>query len=154
MRSQPADYQWTKQVVSTQQFTMFFCLFGTKATILLTLPRSCEHPTVHNFFGFFVNKATTLLTLPRSWERIRVVHSNRVFRRGPDAKAIMITFWSNKISANRNFRSKKGFERIELPAKLLDYFLQSNTSNINQFVDSSRHTANPTEYLGMHASGA
>jgi len=27
---------------------------------------------------------------------------------------------------------KKRFERIELPAKLLDYFLRSNKSNINQ----------------------
>jgi len=27
---------------------------------------------------------------------------------------------------------KKGFEHIELPAKLLDYFLRSNESNINQ----------------------
>jgi len=27
---------------------------------------------------------------------------------------------------------KKGFEHIELPAKLLDYFLRSNKSNINQ----------------------
>ena len=30
---------------------------------------------------------------------------------------------------------KKKIEHIELPAKLLDYFLQSNKSNINQ----SRH---------------
>jgi len=28
---------------------------------------------------------------------------------------------------------KKRFEHIELPAKLLDYFLRSNTSNINFF---------------------
>jgi len=28
---------------------------------------------------------------------------------------------------------KKRFEHIELPAKLLDYFLRSNKSNINQF---------------------
>jgi len=27
---------------------------------------------------------------------------------------------------------KKRFEHIELPAKLLDYFLRSNKSNINQ----------------------
>ena len=29
---------------------------------------------------------------------------------------------------------KNRFEHIELPAKLLDYFLRSNKSNINQFV--------------------
>jgi len=28
---------------------------------------------------------------------------------------------------------KKGFEHVELPAKLLDYFLRSNKSNINQY---------------------
>jgi len=29
---------------------------------------------------------------------------------------------------------KKRFEHIELPAKLLDYFLRSNKSNINLFI--------------------
>ena len=33
---------------------------------------------------------------------------------------------------------KERFEHIELPAKLLDYFLQSNKSNINQSTGSSR----------------
>ena len=31
---------------------------------------------------------------------------------------------------------RKGFEHIELPAKLLDYFLRSNKSNINQSANS------------------
>jgi len=30
---------------------------------------------------------------------------------------------------------KKGFEHIELPAKLLDYLIRSNKSNINQSTD-------------------
>jgi hypothetical protein len=40
-----------------------------------------------------------------------------------------------KISGKNRYSSrilKKGFEHIELPAKLLDYFFQSNTRNINQ----------------------
>jgi len=36
---------------------------------------------------------------------------------------------------------KKRFERIELPAKLLDYFLRSNKSNINQWAVSSEFLA-------------
>ena len=40
-----------------------------------------------------------------------------------------------KISGKNRYSSRiliKGFEHIELPAKLLDYFLQSNKRNINQ----------------------
>jgi len=40
---------------------------------------------------------------------------------------------------------KKRFEHIELPAKLLDYFLRSNKSNINQEKQHSklRENVNP-----------
>jgi len=51
---------------------------------------------------------------------------------------------------------KKGFEHIELPAKLLDYFLRSNKSNINQlyiyiytYVDSERDIqCNTLQHIG------
>ena len=44
-----------------------------------------------------------------------------------------------KMKREKNVRRyiriyKKGFEHIELPAKLLDYFLRSNKSNINQIL--------------------
>ena len=39
----------------------------------------------------------------------------------------------------KNRELKSTFERIELPAKLLDYFLRSNKSNINQCLRT--HTA-------------
>jgi len=40
----------------------------------------------------------------------------------------------NKMSGKTNIHESKknGFEHIVLPAKLLDYFLRSNQSNINQ----------------------
>jgi len=41
-------------------------------------------------------------------------------------------------------------EHIELPAKLLDYFLRSNKSNINQYC---RHTASTPMTSGMHVHG-
>jgi len=40
--------------------------------------------------------------------------------------------WRNKYRYSRI--QEKRFEHIELPLKLLDYFLQSNKSNINQLV--------------------
>jgi len=56
----------------------------------------------------------------------------------------MLTFFFVDVIAAKysNFRNKtdiheskrlKRFEHIELPAKLLDYFLRSNKSNMNQF---------------------
>jgi len=39
---------------------------------------------------------------------------------------------TTKNSQNWELKSTKRFEHIELPAKLLDYFLRSNKSNINQ----------------------
>jgi len=54
-----------------------------------------------------------------------------------------------KMSKNPIFTNlKKRFEHIELPAKILDYFLRSNKSNINQC--ESRHTANPPKPMRMH----
>ena len=40
--------------------------------------------------------------------------------------------YSGKNNKNRELKST--FEYIELRAKLLDYFLRSNTSNINQYI--------------------
>jgi len=54
-----------------------------------------------------------------------------------------IFFWCQK--QNRYSRIyKKRFEHIELPAKLLDYFLRSNKSNINQ----PRHKSSKIEGSG------
>jgi len=48
---------------------------------------------------------------------------------------------ANAVNASEHLRDKQGllledlgFEHIELPAKLLDYFLQSNKNNINQLL--------------------
>jgi len=38
---------------------------------------------------------------------------------------------AKKTSAHRDLKSEKRFEQIELPAKLLDYFLRSDKSSIN-----------------------
>jgi len=39
-----------------------------------------------------------------------------------------------KCQENRIFTNLKKFEHTELPAKLLDYFLRTNKSNINQYL--------------------
>jgi len=39
----------------------------------------------------------------------------------------------------------KGFEHIKLPAKLLDYFLRSNKSNINQSLQNAAHGDSSTD---------
>ena len=42
----------------------------------------------------------------------------------------------NKMSAHRCLKyGKKRFEQIEQPAKLLNYFIWSNESNINELTD-------------------
>jgi len=59
-------------------------------------------------------------------------HRSLVERGG--RKALLETLHTHKkIRKNPIFTNlKKRFEHIELPAKLLDYFLRSNKSNINQ----------------------
>ena len=50
-------------------------------------------------------------------------------------KALLETLHTQKKNDRKKPIStnlKKRFEHIELPAKLLDYFLRSNKSNINQ----------------------
>ena len=42
------------------------------------------------------------------------------------------------MTDNRCLESKKKIEHIELPAKLLDYVLWSNKSNINQYMIQGR----------------
>ena len=60
-------------------------------------------------------------------------HRSLVERGG--RKALLETLHAKKISKKLIFTNlKKRFEHIELPAKLLDYFLRSNKSNINQKV--------------------
>jgi len=56
-------------------------------------------------------------------------------------KALLETLHIHKKKTEKNVRKKpiftnlkKRFEHIELPAKLLDYFLPSHKSNINQSV--------------------
>ena len=59
-------------------------------------------------------------------------HRSLVERGG--RKALLETLHTKKnVRKNPIFTNlKKGFEHIELPAKLLDYFLRSNKSDINQ----------------------
>jgi len=61
-------------------------------------------------------------------------HRSLVERGG--RKALLETLHTQKkkyVRKNPIFTNlKKRFEHIELPAKLLDYFLRSNKSNINQ----------------------
>jgi hypothetical protein len=50
-------------------------------------------------------------------------------------KALLKTLHTGKKTCQKkpiSTNQKKRFEHIELPAKLLDYFLRSNKSNINQ----------------------
>jgi len=47
--------------------------------------------------------------------------------------------------ARNSSHKKLCFEHIELVAKLLDYFLQSNKSNINQSRDTHTHAAGSTK---------
>jgi len=52
-------------------------------------------------------------------------------------KALLETLHTQKKNVRKNpifTNLKKRFEHIELPAKLLDYFLRSNKSNINQSI--------------------
>ena len=67
-------------------------------------------------------------------------HRSLVERGG--RKALLETWQTHtqKNNINKNVTQKpiftnlkKRFEHIELPAKLLDYFLRSNESNINQY---------------------
>ena len=54
-------------------------------------------------------------------------------RREKDFNRDLTTTTKKKVRKKLMFtKLKKGFEHIELPAKLLDYFLRSNKSNINQ----------------------
>jgi hypothetical protein len=60
-------------------------------------------------------------------------HRSLVERGG--RKALLETLQQPKKKCQKNpifTNLKKRFEHIELPAKLLDYFLRSNKSNINQ----------------------
>jgi len=64
-------------------------------------------------------------------------HRSLVERGG--RKALLETLLTHTHAQKKNVQKKpiftnlkKRFEHIELPAKLLDYFLQSNKSNINQ----------------------
>jgi len=69
----------------------------------------------------------------------------------PRPPAYATTMLEKKCQKNPIFTNlKKRFEHIELPAKILDYFLRSNKSNINQC--ESRHTANPPKPMRMHTT--
>jgi len=68
-------------------------------------------------------------------------HRSLVERPGGGRKALLETLHTQTKKKNRekNVRKtpiftnlKKRFEHIELPTKLLDYFIRSNKSNINQ----------------------
>jgi len=61
-------------------------------------------------------------------------HRSLVERGG--RKALLETLQQQKKIVRKNTiftNPKKRFEHIELPAKLLDYFLRSNKSSINQY---------------------
>jgi len=61
-------------------------------------------------------------------------HRSLVERGGWKALLETLQQQTKNLRKNPIFRNlKKRFEHIELPAKLLDYFLQSNESNINQW---------------------
>jgi len=50
-------------------------------------------------------------------------------------------FWKQSLFANKTLKghhqmSYKSVKQIELPAKLLDYFLMTHRSNINQSIES------------------
>jgi len=79
----------------------------------------------------------------------RTRHRSLVERGG--RKALLETLHTHK---KKNVRKKpisthlkKRFEHIELPAKLLDYFLRSNKSNINQSQRSNKSNINQLQWL-------
>jgi len=64
-------------------------------------------------------------------------HRSLVERGG--RKALLKTLKNKKKNVRKKLiftNLKKRFEHIELPAKLLDYFLPTNKSNVNQYTMS------------------
>ena len=56
-------------------------------------------------------------------------------KRKKDLVRDLTTTQKKNVRRNQIFNNlKKRFEHIEFPAKLLDYFLRSNKSNINQYM--------------------
>jgi len=85
---------------------------------------TCTHRGTHTQAHMY-NQHTRGMTTTR--------HRSLVERGGRKALLETLHTLKNKCQKKLIFTNlKKRFEHIELPAKLLDYFLRSNRSNINQ----------------------
>ena len=108
----------------------YFCfLFYTACDVVTILLIFAKYlwPYLHIFTCTYRSTHTQAHMYNQHTRRMATTRHRSLVERG-GRKALLKTLGKTRYSRI----SRKRFEHIELPAKLLDYFLQSNKSNINQ----------------------